>query len=144
MNKKAEIFDAMLAKDEITAFQPESFDDEFHTVIYRSNIEVKGQYLPVAVILDDSIYSMLRVWVATKVVTKENKSALEAYLNGLNQHYKVFKYYTAENGDLVLDCCLPSSVEKFDPLVIRAVIDVVLQHLQEKYSEIMKNVWTEA
>ena len=144
MNKKAEIFNAMLEENKIEAFRTEELEDEFHTVLYRSSMEIQGQYLPTILILDDSIYSMVRVVIAAKVVTKENKAKVEAYLDGLNQHYKVFKYYTTEDGDLILDCCVPSSDEHFDSNLIRTILDVILKHLEESYKETMKAVWAEA
>lgn len=144
MNKKAEIFNAMLEENKIEAFRTEELEDEFHTVLYRSSMEIQGQYLPTILILDDSIYSMVRVVIAAKVVTKENKAKVEAYLDGLNQHYKVFKYYTTEDGDLILDCCVPSSDEHFDSNLIRTILDVILKHLEESYKDTMKAVWAEA
>ena len=92
MNRKAEIFDAMLKENKIEAFRTEELTDEFHTVLYRSNMEIEGQMLPVLLILDDSIYTIVRIVVAAKVVKEENKTRVEAHLAGLNQHYKIFKY----------------------------------------------------
>ena len=142
MNKKAELFNAMLEENKIEAFKSEEMQDEFHTVLYHSNMEVSGQYLPLALLLDDSLYSMLRIWVAQKVVTDTNRAQLEACFNRMNQHYKIFKYYATEEGDIVLDCCIPSADEHFDSRLVRTVIDVVLKHLQEEYAEIMKVVWS--
>lgn len=144
MNKKAEIFNAMLEENKIEAFRTEELEDEFHTVLYRSSMEIQGQYLPTILILDDSIYSMVRVVIAAKVVTKENKAQVKTYIDGMNQHYKVFKYYTTEDGDLILDCCVPSSDEHFDSNLIRTILDVILKHLEESYKDTMKAVWAEA
>ena len=143
MNRKAEIFDAMLKENKIEAFRREELTDEFHRVLYRSNMEIEGQMLPVLLILDDSIYTIVRIVVAAKVVKEENKTRVEAHLAGLNQHYKIFKYYTTEDGNIVLDCCIPSTNVHFDPELVRTVLDVVLQHLQESYKETMKAVWAE-
>ena len=107
-------------------------------------MEVKGQYLSLALIFDTTIYSVFRIWVANNVVNDGNRSQVETFINEMNRQYKVFKYYTSENGDLVLDCCIPSTDEDFDPEMVRAVIDVALHHLQEKYSEIMQLVWGDA
>ena len=144
MNKKAEIFNAMLAENKIEAFHTEELEDEFHTVLYRSGMEIQGQYLPTILILDDSIYTLVRVVIASRVVTAENKTQVENYIDGVNQHYKIFKYYTTEEGDLVIDCCVPSSDEHFDSNLIRTILDVILKHLEESYKETMKAVWAEA
>ncbi len=144
MNKKAEKFKASLNGQLENIFKPEEMQDEYQTVIYRSNMEVKGQYLSLALIFDTTIYSVFRIWVANNVVNDGNRSQVETFINEMNRQYKVFKYYTSENGDLVLDCCIPSTDEDFDPEMVRAVIDVALHHLQEKYSEIMQLVWGDA
>ncbi len=143
MNKKAEKFDKMLQDAEIKAFQTEEMKDEFHTVLYRSNMQISGQNLPMVLIMDDSIYTMCRVWVAVKVVTDKNRQAVQEILNEMNQQYKVFKYYITPEGDIVLDCCVTASEEFFDPNIIRTILDVILRHLEEKYADLMKIVWAE-
>ena len=141
MNKKAEKFNELVAKMPKDTFHVEELTDEFQTVVYRSRMEIKGQYLPMAVVLDNSLYAIVRVWVATKVVNDENRARVAAFMNEMNRHFKVFKYYENEEGDVVIDCCLPSNDEHFDGDVVSMVIDVVLQHMQEKYSELMAAVW---
>ena len=143
MNKKAEKFDEMLKSAEIKAFQVEEMEDEVHTVLYRSNMQISGQNLPMVLIMDDSIYTMCRVWAAVKVVTDKNRQAVQERINEMNQQYKVFKYYITSEGDIVLDCCMPATEEFFDPNLIRTILDVVLRHLEEKYADLMKVVWSE-
>ena len=142
MNKKAEKFQKMVDDLKIEAFNSEELNDEFHTVAFRSQMEIKKQLLPMLVLLDDSIYAMVRVFVATKVVTDENKDKIAAYLNEFNKKFKVFKYYISDEGDLVLDCCMPSGDDAFDPTLVRAVLDVIINHLNENYTDIMKQVWS--
>ena len=79
-----------------------------------------------------------------KLVDENNKQRLQDYIDGMNAHYKIFKYYTTEKGDLVLDCCIPATEEEFDPNIVRAVTDVAVKHLEETYAETMKNIWVEA
>ena len=141
VNKKAEKFKESLNGELENIFKPEELQDEYKTVIYRSNMEVKEKYITMKLIFDTTIYSVFRVWVATNVINDENRSRVEAFINEMNRQYKVFKYYTSEKGDLVLDCCIPSTDEAMDPALVRAVIDVVLQHLQEKYTDIMQVIW---
>ena len=69
MNTKAEVFSKYLEDKEIKAFQVEEIaDDAQHTVVYRSHIEVEGQQLPTLVLLDDSVFSMVRVQVAPQAL----------------------------------------------------------------------------
>ena len=69
MNKKAELFDAYLKDKKITAFTVDEIkDDPLHTTAFRSHIEVGGARLPTIVILDSSIYAMIRILVAPKAL----------------------------------------------------------------------------
>ena len=140
MNKKAEKFNALVAKMPPDTFHVEELSDEFQTVVYRSRMEVNDQFLPMAVVLDNSLYALVRVWVAANVVTDANRARVAEFMNEMNRHFKVFKYYVNEEGDVVIDCCLPSDEAHFDGEVVSMVVDVVLQHLQEKYGELMAAV----
>jgi hypothetical protein len=127
----------MLDKLKITAFQHEEVKDEFHSVIFRSNLEVKGQYFPLRIIVDDSIYTMIRVFVLPHAVMKNKTKTVLEYFEGLNQKYKVFKYYISEQNDVVLDCCIPAGDAQFDPEMIRVLLDVILNHLSEEYDNMV-------
>ena len=142
-SEKAVKFDAMLKELDIQAFQKQEVGDEYGTVLYRSSMEIKGQFLPVIVILDASIYGIVRVIVGSKVVNEKNESDLAAYINEMNSRYKVFKYYTVEDGSLVLDACLPASDEAFEPDIVRTILDVILQHLDETFGDTMKTIWAD-
>lgn len=143
MNKKAEKFQAMLDEREIKAFSFDELQDEdFHAVVFNSQMEVQKQLLQMHVILDDSIYAMIRIFVAPRIATEETKGKIAAYLNEFNKKYKVFKYYISDEGDIVLDCCLTvANDDTFEPQLVTSIIDVALNHLQEQYPEIMKNLW---
>lgn len=141
MNKKAEKFQAMLDELKIAAFHSDELTDEYHTIAFRSQMEIQSQFLPMMVLLDDSIYSIVRIFIAAKVVSDEDKSDIAKYLNDFNKKFKVFKYYISDAGDIVLDCCITADDDHFDPNLVRAVIDVVLRHLNEVYKDIMKEVW---
>lgn len=142
MNAKAEKFNEIVKKMPENIFNIEELENEEHTVLYRSNMEIQGQTLPLVVILDDSIYGLVRVWVAAKIVNEENRPRITAHLNELNRQYKVFKYYENEEGDIVLDTCLPSAAPFFDPEIVPAIIDVILRHLTDSYGKLMSVVWS--
>lgn len=119
-------------------------EDELHTVVYRSDLEVQGQKLPILTVLDDSIYSVVHVIVSHGTVNDENRAAVVGHLNDLNKRFKVFKYYLNENDDICLDSCLPSTAEKFDAqLLLTVIVDVILRHLEtdKEYANLMKVVW---
>lgn len=141
MNVKATKFNAFLQENNINCFQAQEVANEMNSVLYRSFMEVNGQNLPTMVVVDDSIYVMVQVRVAGAVIKEANRTAVMEHINKLNEKYKVFKYYVNDNGDIVIESCIPSTDEDFVPGLIHAVIDVILKHLQEEYPLIMKNVW---
>lgn len=143
MNKRAQTFQEYLQTNAIDCFSTEDIGDELNTVAFRSHMEVTGQNLPLVVILDDSIYGLLRLQIAPKALKETNKQALLEYINELNRRYKVFKYYISADDDLCLDCCVLHGAEQENGSMIYTVIDVVLKHLAEEYPVIMRKVWSE-
>ena len=143
MNTKAQKYSDFLKANEIKAFEVQEVENEMHSVLYRSFMEVSGQNLPTMLVLDDSIYVMLQVRVAAGVVKEANRAAVVEHLNQLNEKYKVFKYYVNEAGDIVIESCIPSTDDSFVPEMVNAVIDVILKHLVEEYPQMMKIFWAD-
>lgn len=142
MNLKATKFTNFINERNINVFQMQEIDGDMHPVVYRSAMEVGGQNLPTMLVIDDSIYVMLQVRVGAGLVKESNKAAVMEHMNRLNENYKVFKYYANENGDIVIESCIPTTDEEFMPELVHAVIDVVLKHLNEEYPKLMKTVWS--
>ena len=142
MNLKATKFTNFINDRNINVFQMQEIDGDMHPVVYRSAMEVGGQNLPTMIVIDDSIYVMLQVRVGAGLVKESNKAAVMEHMNSLNENYKVFKYYANENGDIVIESCIPTTDEEFMPELVHAVIDVVLKHLNEEYPKLMKTVWS--
>ena len=142
MNLKATKFTNFINERNINVFQMQEIDVDMHPVVYRSAMEVGGQNLPTMLVIDDSIYVMLQVRVGAGLVKESNKAAVMEHMNSLNENYKVFKYYANENGDIVIESCIPTTDEEFMPELVHAVIDVVLKHLNEEYPKLMKTVWS--
>lgn len=142
MNLKATKFTNFINERNINVFQMQEIDGDMHPVVYRSAMEVGGQNLPTMLVIDDSIYVMLQVRVGAGMVKESNKAAIMEHMNSLNENYKVFKYYANENGDIVIESCIPTTDEEFMPELVHAVIDVVLKHLNEEYPKLMKTVWS--
>ena len=90
MNQKAEKFQKYLEEKEINVFEViEVPEDELNTVVFRSNIAVEGEQLTTMVVLDDSIYGIVRVRVANAALKEGNETALIKAINELNAKYKV-------------------------------------------------------
>jgi hypothetical protein len=65
MATKARAFQDFLDAKEIKAFVSETIEnDPEQTTVFRSHVEVDGQQLPLLVLLDRSIFSMIRAGLA--------------------------------------------------------------------------------
>lgn len=142
MNKRAEAFKKYLDEKEIVAFQVDEIkDDQLNTVVFRSAIDINGAQIPTIVILDDSIYGMIRLLIAPKAVKEENEVELLKLLNDYNKKFKSFKYYLDDEGSIILDTCLLFREDGTDGDMIYAMFEVLINHLSDSYKEIMKTVW---
>ena len=140
-NIRAIKFNEFLIDKGITVFSTESMEDEANTVFFRSRIEAAGQLLPVVVIIDASIFTIIRVQLAGDI-PEEKRERLTMYLNGLNLYYKTFKYYMSPEGRICLDMCIPAKEEAFDAELVYCMLSTLVQHLQEHIGELMEAVWT--
>src|SRR3712207_2411140 len=88
MNIRDNKFNEFLKQSKITCFQREEIKDEMETVVFRSAMEVEGQNLPLVIVMDNSIYTNIRVQIATKVIKDTNRDEILSYMNELNREYK--------------------------------------------------------
>ncbi len=141
MNEKAKKFSQYLNDKQVSAFTTEELDDELHSVVFRSRMDIRGNSLPTIIIWDDSIYGMIRVLVAPRALKESNKEGLLDLINGYNKKYKSFKYYVDDEGSLILDACMLAKTNEADGDMVYILLDVLVQHLHEVYAEIMKAAW---
>ena len=137
---KAEKFQAFLKENDINYFESQALSDEFHTTIFRSRVEAKGQILPMAIFIDDSIFTIIRTQVATGI-NEKNIDSIKSHLNMLNAEYKIFKYYLREDGNIYLDICVPFVDETFDSRMIQTLLPILVQQLETVYEDLMAVVW---
>ena len=137
---KAEKFQAFLKDNDINYFESQALSDEFHTTIFRSRIEAKGQIMPMAIFIDDSIFTIIRTQVATGI-NEKNIDSIKSHLNMLNAEYKIFKYYLREDGNIYLDICVPFVDETFDSRMIQTLLPILMQQLETVYVDLMAVVW---
>ena len=142
-NEKALLFQEFLMESNINVFSTESVDDDYSTVIFRSRIETRGQILPMAILIDTSIFTVIRTQIVTGL-TAEKQPRIKEYLNQLNTQYKIFKYYLKDDGTVYLDICLPFVDETFDSKMIQLMLSVLVQHLEAVYEDFMAQVWGKA
>lgn len=143
MNKKAELFDQFLQEREIPWFTKEEISDELNSVVYRATLDAAAQQMPFFVVLDDSVFTIMRLVVVNGSIAEERRADVEKYLGELNGQFKIFKYYVSDaDGAVYMDISLPSVAEKFDPeLLVYLIGQVLLPHVEEFYPTIMEKVW---
>ena len=138
---KAERFQSFIKENDISYFdEPQALDDQFHTTIFRSRIEAKGQVMPMAIFIDDSFFTIIRTQIATGI-NEKNVARIKDYLNTLNAEYKMFKYYLREDGTIFLDVCIPFADETFDPIMIHTLLPILVKQLETVYEDLMAEVW---
>ena len=96
--------------------------------------------MPMAIFIDDSIFTIIRTQVATGTNAK-NVERIKSYLNTLNAEYKMFKYYLREDGNIYLDICVPFVDETFDSRMIQTLLPILVQQLEAVYEDLMAEAW---
>lgn len=141
MNNKAKSFKEFLDEHKIECYEIIETKDEFKSVVFRSNIEIEGQNLPMAIILDDTIYGMVQVLMAPKALKETNEVELLKYINEQNRFYKPFKYSFDPEGNLVLEISMLCREDKVEGEFVYVMLEVLANHLNETYADLMKKVW---
>ena len=137
MNPKSLLFDKFLKEEEIISFERKDFDDEDGTVVYRSYIKSPLWDMPLFVILDNSIYSVVRLVLGPEKVTAQNMNALNALINRDNATYKNYKLYIDEqDSSLYLDCVYMCGDDAFETALMYALMSSIVDYIPESVGEL--------
>ena len=141
MNKKAEDFKAYLKDKDIQAFEIEEIEgDSQQTAVFRSHITMDGEQLPTIVILDDSVFALIRVQISPKALKDNNELELLKLINAESAAYKPFKLYLNQDGALILGVCL--IIEgKLKGDTIYTMFSLIIDYLNEHYRKFMQCIW---
>lgn len=137
VDKKMQAMQEYMTKAQVNGFQVIEVNEK--NKVLRSNLLIKGQTLPLFIVVNDTVYSYIQVHLVTVEGGKIPQCL--AYLNQLNERFNMLKYCINAQGNVVLTCSVPASDDKFEPGLIIALVDQVKNHLEEVYPEIMKNIW---
>ena len=143
INAKTTKLKDFFAENKIECFQVQERNDENETAVFRSLMQVKGQTLPFAVLIDKSVYALLQVQLAPAIIKGDVLSKVAAYLNEMNNNYRVFKFVVTNEGDLLLNACVVSKDDNFDPALVNAIIAETVKFLEGEYASIMAKIWKE-
>lgn len=141
MENKIEKMTKFLEENKIECFDIQKLEDEHHTTIFRSRMEVKGQLLPMALLMDDSIYVMLQVQIAPQVIDEEKLKAMATGINNMNNNVRPFKFTVSERGDLMLNACITAENNTFNPALVNAIMGEAVKFMEAQYGNIMEAVW---
>ena len=144
MNPRADLFNVNLeSKNMQGVFDMQELADEGETVVFKSNLEVGEQVIPFCVLIDNSIFPVIRFFMAREVITRENRDNVREFVNEMNATYKAFKYYIDEYGNIILDACVPALDNFYDPELIHVIIDdVIRDNLSNDYETLMNVIWS--
>lgn len=141
MENKIEKMTKFLEENKIECFDIQKIEDEHHTTIFRSRMEVKGQLLPMALLMDDSVYMMLQVQIAPQVIDEAKLKDLAAGINNMNNNVRPFKFTVSERGDLMLNACITAENNTFNPALVNAIMGEAVKFMEAQYGNIMEAVW---
>ena len=130
-----------LTENKIECFEVQTLEDERHTSIFRSRMEIKGQILPMAILMDDSVYVLIQVQIAPQVITGEKLATMAEVINNMNNNVRLFKFTVSEKGDFMLNACMTAENNTFNPVLLNALLTETLHFLEAQYSNIMEVIW---
>lgn len=137
-NQKAAKFEKYCEENNMTCFVREDLFDENGSVLFRSAIQADDYAVSFAVIVDESIFTIIRVQMAENFIRPENREAVMDYINLMNRSYKIFKYVVVEDGTVFLDSCIPSTDEFFDMKLVHVILDTIVSHVMEEYKNLLR------
>ena len=143
VNVKTTKLKDFFAENKIECFQVEERNDANETAVFRSLMQVKGQTLPFAILLDKSVYGLLQVRLAPEIIKGDVLAKVATYLNEMNNNYRVYKFVVTNEGDLLLNACIVSKDDAFDPALVNAIIAETVKFLEAEYASIMAKIWKE-
>ncbi len=106
--------------------------------MFQSGIQIGTYSIPFFVIMDDSVFTVIRAQLAWGLVNDENRDAVNAFINSVNRSSKLFKYITSDEGNVLLDIDYISTAEFFDMDTLRDLMDALVLHLKEEYKNLLR------
>lgn len=138
--KQAKRYQEFLEKNNVQGFAVQELGDEADSVMFRSNILVRGQELPLAVIFDKSIFTIIRVNLAPKAVNDSNMFEVTNLMMRLNSRNKAVKYYLAADASIVMDCVIPAFAGQFSPKLVQSMLQLACGEVMAHYGEFLSYV----
>jgi len=129
MNKKAEMFNKLLENAPESVFNVQEAQDEMHSLVYHSTIEVNDKSYYFIIIFDDTDTTVINMLLNEGGVNQSNYHQVVEFCNEQNRSNRVMRYYVDEDKRVLVDCCLTAREEFFDPEVIATLIDAMAENV---------------
>ena len=143
MNSEAIKFATYLENNNVDSFNVEELADDHNSVIFRSSFIVHGQYIPMGIIIDDTIFAIIRVNIAVRAVTDDNYFEIFNLIMRLNNKSKLFKYYLTPDLSIILDICVPYEEGHIPCELLHRLVFVAAQELETRYRDFMELLFGE-
>lgn len=143
MNGEAAKFAAYLRRQNVDSFKAEELHDEHDSVIFRSSLILHGQSIPLGIIIDDTVFAIIRVNIAVHAVTDENYQELFHLIMRLNNKSKLFKYYLTPDLSVILDACVPFEKDNLSCELLYKLVAVTAKEIESHYREFIKPLFAE-
>ena len=137
VQKKDKAFQEYLDSHKISGFGKQYAGENGEVVIYRSNLQIKGNTIPFMILLDNSVYTLLQFQAAVGAVKPEKKEKLSAYFNDLNNQYRMLKFTCDAAGNVLLSVSIPAGAPHFEPALVIALLNEVEKLLDQEYDHLM-------
>ena len=138
--KKDKAFQEYLDSHKISGFGKQYAGENGEVVIYRSNLQIKGNAIPFMILLDNSVYTLLQFQAAAGAVKPEKKETLSAYFNDLNNQYRMLKFTADAAGNVLLSVSIPAGAPHFEPALVIAILNEVEKLLNGEYDKLMEEI----
>lgn len=143
LNAKSLKLKEFFKANKMEMFQDQNINDEAETTIFRSRMQVKGQLLPFAILVDRTVYTLIQVQLAPAVATGKAFSKVAKFLNECNNRFRLFKFTISEAGDLLVNATLTFKDDNFEPALLNAILAEIVKFLDAEYPALMEKVWAE-
>ncbi len=137
-DKKLEEFRKFVDDNKITGFAVEDWPAGGH--VFRSHLPVAGQSLPFGILFDDSVYAIIQIQLGAGMANGEKAEKVHGILNQLNLQYRMLKFSSDANGNVLLSCIVAAGLSHFEPALVIAILNSIQEELNENYPDILKQL----
>lgn len=115
------------------------FEPDATNRVMQSAFSVGDETMPFFVVLNDTVYTMLNVYLR-QGLSKAQTAGILPLLNGLNERLAMLKFWVNENGQLILGCSVPAFDDDFNSELITALLGQMHQVILREYPLLAKTL----